>query len=425
MATRFGFDALNKALTSGLRGNFITKLAMGTEGLIIQARVKSVVLDSTHPRFLELGEWNGLGTIEFTSVTQPTNGKQTTTNATARPVFSNIKVYPLENELVYLIALPTTEIGTDTNSTSYYYINSIALWNHPHHNAYPVDATEVPEEQRKDYIQTSLGSVRRVTDGSTEISLGKTFQEQSNIHPILPYEGDVLVEGRFGNSIRLGSTVVSKETNQGQNNWSEGPLFPGDPITIIRNGQPTDASDEGWTPIVEDINKDQSSIYLTSTQKINIQPSSTNDIAYDTPPKKPNEYYGTPQILLNSDRIYLNTRKDNILLSSGGLIGLLAQSSVNISGKNTIILDSPNIRLGSKTAKEPLLKGQQTVDLLKKLLENLNEFMKVCQTQAVPLPNQKSVPLTKINQASQQMEGVLVGLLQQLDDLKSKSNFTI
>jgi len=424
MATRFGFDALNRGLTSGLRGNFITKFAMGTEGLIIQGRVKSIVLDSTHPRFLELGEWNGLGTIEFTSVTQPTSGKQTTTNTTARPVFSNIKVYPLENELVYLIALPTTEIGTDTNSTSYYYINSIALWNHPHHNGYPVNAVEVPEEQRKDYIQASLGSIRRVTDGSTEISLGKTFQEQANIHPILPYEGDVLVEGRFGNSIRLGSTVVSKDTNQGQNNWSNIPTS-GTPITIIRNGQPSDASDEGWVPIVEDINKDQSSIYLTSTQKINIQPASINDVAYDSPPKKPNEYYDAPQILLNSDRIYLNSRKDSILLSSGGLISLLAQNSVNISAKKTIILDSPNIRLGSKAAKEPLLKGQQTVDLLRKLLVNLNEFMKVCQTQAVPLPDQKTVPLTKINQASQQMAGVLEGLLQQVDDLKSKTNFTI
>ncbi len=33
-------------------------------------RVISIVLDSTHPRFEELGGWNGLGTIEYTLVDQ-------------------------------------------------------------------------------------------------------------------------------------------------------------------------------------------------------------------------------------------------------------------------------------------------------------------------------------------------------------------
>jgi hypothetical protein len=42
----------------------------------------------------------------------------------------------------------------------------------------------------------------------------------------------------------------------------------GDPITILRNGQPTKTSPEGWIPITENINNDLSSIYLTSTQKI-------------------------------------------------------------------------------------------------------------------------------------------------------------
>jgi hypothetical protein len=39
----------------------------------------------------------------------------------------------------------------------------------------------------------------------------------------------------------------------------------GDPITILRNGQGNQTK-EGWIPIVEDINNDNSSIYLTSTQ---------------------------------------------------------------------------------------------------------------------------------------------------------------
>ena len=71
---------------------------------------------------------------------------------------------------------------------------------------------------------------------------------------------------RFGNSIRLGSTIKTKNILY-QNNWSEFGKN-GNPITILRNGQSPDSSDEGWLPVIENINKDLSSIYLTSNQKI-------------------------------------------------------------------------------------------------------------------------------------------------------------
>ena len=45
----------------------------------------------------------------------------------------------------------------------------------------------------------------------------------------------------------------------------------GEPITvIIKNGQPSGSSSEGFIPITENINQDPSSIYLTSTQQIPI-----------------------------------------------------------------------------------------------------------------------------------------------------------
>jgi hypothetical protein len=47
-------------------------------------RVVSIVLDETHPRFIELGEWNGLGTIEYTLVDNPV--PQNTILPVAKPV---------------------------------------------------------------------------------------------------------------------------------------------------------------------------------------------------------------------------------------------------------------------------------------------------------------------------------------------------
>jgi hypothetical protein len=76
----------------------------------------------------------------------------------------------------------------------------------------------------------------------------------------------MILEGRFGNSIRFGSTNASSEISN-PNNWSDSGNT-GDPITIIRNGQSTNLDEKGWLPTVENINSDASSIYLTSNQRI-------------------------------------------------------------------------------------------------------------------------------------------------------------
>ena len=83
---------------------------------------------------------------------------------------------------------------------------------------------------------------------------------------MIPFEGDMILEGRFGNSIRFGSS-----NPRGKNEWSENDS-EGEPITIISNGQ---GSTE-YTPL-EDINNDASSIYLTSNHNIqNFKISSNN-----------------------------------------------------------------------------------------------------------------------------------------------------
>jgi hypothetical protein len=91
-------------------------------------------------------------------------------------------------------------------------------------------------------------------------------------HQVL-LEGDVIEEGRWGNSIRIGSTVKNTP-----NNWSISGSN-GDPILIIRNGQGIQ-TEEGWVPTIEDINNDDSSIYVTSTQNVPLIASSVSYISY-------------------------------------------------------------------------------------------------------------------------------------------------
>ena len=337
-------------------------------------RVVSIVLDETHPRFKELGEWNGLGTIEYVLVDQPVPVNQL--YPTAKPYDPSIRSFPLINEIVLISSFPNTDIGEFSSSKIAYYVSIVGIWNHPHHNAFPQNSNILPPSQEKDYTQTEVGSVRRVTDQSTEIFLGRTFVERGNIHPLLPFEGDRILEGRWGNSIRFGSTVTDSV-----NTWSSTGTN-GDPITILRNGQGVQ-SEEGWVPTVEDVNNDDSSIYLTSTQKIPLEAASTSYSSYSSnPPITPNEYAGK-QLILNSGRLVFNTTEDHLLLSSTKTVNINALNGFNVDSPQSVI-QSNSVLLGGINAVEPVLKGDTTITLLTQLVDQLSLLSSTLT--AVPVP---------------------------------------
>tara|TARA_R110002020_G_scaffold127155_1_gene285324 strand:- start:1187 stop:2479 length:1293 start_codon:yes stop_codon:yes gene_type:complete len=384
---RKGFAAIaNKTFISSFRSNLKDALIAGHNEIFV-GRVTDIILDSSHPEFKSYGEWNGIGTIFFEAQGNEFVGSD---KIVAKPLSPQRSAFPLVDEMVLIFTLPNKEIGQSSTATSYFYINVISIWNSPHHNAYPnpITTSDLPPSQQKDYQQTSAGSTRKVTDEPKEIDLNspnnpsqQTFREQSNIHPLLPFAGDIIYEGRFGNSIRLGGTA-NPPSSPPLNNWSNNGEN-GNPITIIRNGQNPKSSDEGWVPVVENINEDLSSIYVTSNQLIPISVKNFNYESYKTPPTKPDQYK-SPQVLINSDRLVFNAKTDSILLSAEKSIFLGTtnkDSSVNIQSPKTVI-SSPLINLGDKDATEPLVKGQvlyNNLDLMVKSLIQIVDILEMNQ----------------------------------------------
>ena len=238
-------------------------------------------------------------------------------------------------------------------------------------------------EQRRDYQSIEGGSVRRVEDESTEIDLqgdnptGGTFNEQSDIRPVLPFVGDNIFEGRFSNSIRLGSTARSNGLYK--NNWSENGE-EGNPITILRNGQPLDSGDEGWIPQIEDINKDLSSIYLTSNQLIPIKAASTNYTGLKESPIYPNSYKGA-QIILNSERVLLNSTKDSVLISGQKSVSLSANEGIGISTSGSMAIESGELKLGSSEANQPVILGDTFMPELEGIFDLLKQLANALSTE--------------------------------------------
>ncbi len=236
----------------------------------VAVRVKDIILNIEHPQAINFGGYDAIGTIFFTKLDDNTPLEQTWTsiNNTARPIFSFLKNYPLKNEIVLIMSSYDKNIYNTGGFTNYYFPN-LNIWNHPHHNALPTIKGISDDASKRDYKQTENGlAVRQIEDEGTNIDLGDYFKEQTKIKPLLPYEGDTIIEGRFGNSIRFGSTNIGESIlEENKNRWSNNSTV-GDPILIIRNGQLEETDGKGWVHSIEDIDDDASSIYLTSNQKL-------------------------------------------------------------------------------------------------------------------------------------------------------------
>jgi hypothetical protein len=366
MATQITFGSTNN--NSSTFGDSAQFSSLG----VTPVRVVDIILDDSHPKFPKYGEWSSIGIIFYsTNIVNPVPPTVDNT-AIAYPLQANIKNYPLINEIVYLLRLPSNELLESPLQRIPYYLPPINIWNSQHHNGIPTAEQAANQNLAEDYLNTTDGNFRQITDDSSDVYLGKTFKERINTYPLLPYEGDIIYEGRWGNSIRLGSTVTDANIS---NEWSSVGTN-GDPITILRNGQGSDPK-EPWIPRLEDINKDASSIYLTSTQKLPLLTTSNINDSFDkstsSTPTSPLQYEGN-QITLNSGRLVFNAKSDSIILSSEKSIHLTSNDMIGIDGANQISISAPTVYLGSAIG----IEGIQIQPLV--LGENLNQVLSSIST---------------------------------------------
>ena len=180
----------------------------------------------------------------------------------AYPIHGLVKQYPLENEIVMIIPGPSKRLNDRFTRTSFFYFPAYSIWNNANHGAFPNMA------EYATYLANTAnqpGYQGTATPGP-KLPLGSTFQEK-HIRNIQAFEGDSIIQARFGQSIRFGSTVPVLKS---RNTWSNsGPN--GDPITIILNSQKDRSGLDKFDNFVEDIDKDGSSIWMTSTQEVIIE----------------------------------------------------------------------------------------------------------------------------------------------------------
>jgi hypothetical protein len=342
--------------------------------------VYDVILDENHKYIL-----NGKASVEDIGSIVYRRYDDTTTSSNDLPIAKvydfNFKNLPTKNEKVQIFITPagrfykrlnsyqTPNINAVYNEISTYFENSKAT----NTNSNSQTSQNFREQQQTKISNTNTSSAKQY-DG-----FGKYFQYTPNIHKLKLYEGDSVIESRFGQSIRFSAYANPKN------------IFS--PIIILRNSE-NDISQkiDAINTIDEDINRDGSIIAMTSTQyQLPFLPGTVNKNGTSDFITKPDSFKDYPQkligdqILLNSGRIILSAKNGEMLFYSKKNYGFISDGALSIDNKlgieasvggdiNVITNDRDitfytgkgNISLGD-VDREPLVKGKQ----LKALLEDL------------------------------------------------------
>lgn len=399
------------------------------------AIVDHVVLDDSDPRVSELENVEDgfesldtelVGCIFIRELTDLSSNKKQF--PIAKP-FNNSVGIPIKGETVRILKDGSNRFydrihSGDINKGNAVEDSDISLY----------DKSEKPSESKsKDYSESSQTTIpKKSADGNEPTerkqNLGDYF-DPTQINKLKLYEGDRIIESRFGQSIRFSAY------NNGTKDDTE---FS--PTIIIRNRQ----NDESISKLKqralteEDVNKDGSTIALTSNNyKLGFLPGTIDDGGssdFKTKPinAKTDEPDGLDQILINSGRIILSSKTDKMLFFSKGDYGFIsdgrftidngqAGADLDFGGNVNITTDrnssnvfintgNGNILLNTTEKTEPLVRGQQLVDILNELIDRIKE--QVFNTPSGP---------TAVGPVN---VGDFDAIQSRLNDIKSTLNFT-
>jgi len=376
--------------------NALIPPSLGKEQTFIPARVKKVILDDSDNEYSKYGSSEAVGVIKYKLLNE--DSKETEDKVEdldeAYPINSTFRTLPLVNEIVLLLTGPAPTIGRSTNDTRTYYTSIVALWNHPNHNGYP---------------------------NSDTLDLGEGIQEGIDINPLQPFPGDLILDGRQGQSIRFAGFKSKKNTFTDDDNQ-------GKPITLISNGQKLIG--DSFTPITEDINEDASSIYLLSDHSAKLIQANFKRASYDKTPPTAKEYKGS-QVIVNGGRLFFNAKNESAFISAAESIGLNSKT-LNFDADKYVCIDGEVIYLGfksrtaSNTNKQPVVLGHRLETYLRELLDVLTEvstgLSKATTLKGEPIPG-------LIDVGSSALKLINENLKSQLNpggtsNLKSKKVFT-
>jgi len=195
----------------------------------------------------------------------------------------------------------------------------------------------------KNYNQVSQTGIPNKSN--TKSASKSKYEINEKIKFLKPKEGDTIIQGRVGNTIRFSEFFLTEDNKTSS------------PSIFIRNKQNPELDDKKiGTLIEEDINKDGTSIYLTSGKvkvpfKETIQKTKIGFKEYPTSDNLKGE-----QLWMNSDRIILSAKANEFIIFGKGNTGVITDGNYSIDAENEVYIhNKQNITLHSEGANQIFL----------------------------------------------------------------------
>lgn len=302
---------------------------------------------------------------------------------TAKPLNMNIRRLPLKGEVVLLIKAPSSAAYGPVRASTNYYLDIVSLQQSTHHNSLPnvsiVQSINTNASgDSNEYQQTEAGTTTQ--DTSSELELDSNFTENEKIRALQHYVGDLIIEGRYGQSLRFSSTQINGIGFARPPRWKRSDSAPeGTPITILRNSGQRQNLTRLAELETEEFSTDDNLIVLASGQELKFtQSSEALDSAneYGITSWNDEKWGTTPQILLSSGRIVFNSTQQEIIAFAKNGIALSSESPITIDSASDVSLNGSRIELGT-SSDEQLILGTSWADWMEQLLDALAIFTAV------------------------------------------------
>lgn len=291
--------------------------------------VEDVILNERHPEY-SVDYGSNIGMVQVRMIPDDRGVPKNELNW-AMPLDSTIREYPLKNEMVMVFY----SIGR------LFYTRRININNKITENSWPglskqFSPRSTNTNRTQDIVSAAQGGPTYRPWGSRQsIALGDEFAENPTAKMVRPNEGDTIIQGRYGNVIRFGSSLFSNPvTPTPQPNLLFTVGMDGSKVTSTRNNSP-------YSLVYEDINKDKSCIWMVTDEKIVLNPATLGSVAHlrNTDTSDATKYTGA-QIFINSDRVILNSKRNEISLFSKKEINLSALQSITIDSAKSVSISA-------------------------------------------------------------------------------------
>ncbi len=325
---------INQLGTSQFPRFSITQRAPYRDGL-----VEDIILNEKHPEYDKVTGGNvGMAKIRFIPDDRGVPSEQL---SWVMPIDTFIREYPLKNEMVMVFY----SIGR------MFYTRRININNKITENSWPGLRDQFgPNKSSRTNVQAMNlaaqgGPVYKPWDAKNSIELGDEFVENVLVKMARPNEGDSIIQSRFGSIVRLGSSLFSNPTTRRPQ-----------PNLLLTVGLGTKkvVSTEKFSAFslsYEDINTDKNCIWMVTDEKIILDPATKGTEAHlrSSETSDVTKYTGA-QIFINSDRIILNSKVNEISLFSKKEINLSSVESITLdSAKSVFISSEKDIEISTPT----------------------------------------------------------------------------